>query len=169
MPRSSAVIAFSVIVVGVVYYLMRPVHVVHDPHTSAVLVTGASSGLGKHAAEELDRLGFTVFAGARKDSDGATLREEGSSRMVPVILDVTKPAQVHTNPLPLTPARFSWLVLCLVLQIDAALDTIQAECRQRGVALIALVNNAGVAIPKAMAQATPEDVRCLRRGHYYRA
>lgn len=89
--------------------------------------------------------------------------------MVPVILDVTKPAQVHTNPLPLTPARFSWLVLCLVLQIDAALDTIQAECSQRGVALIALVNNAGVAIPKAMAQATPEDVRRLRRGHYYRA
>lgn len=35
----------------------------HDPAKSAVLVTGATSGLGKDAALALDQLGFTVFAG----------------------------------------------------------------------------------------------------------
>ena len=42
-----------------------------DDHASkkAVLVTGASSGIGKSIAMDLAKRGYYVFAGARKDKD----------------------------------------------------------------------------------------------------
>ena len=43
----------------------------------AVLVTGASSGMGRACALRLDRAGFTVFAGVRKEKDALSLRESG--------------------------------------------------------------------------------------------
>ena len=55
----------------------------------AVLVTGASTGIGRACAESLDGIGFTVLAGVRKDSDADSLRRAGSERMRPVLLDVT--------------------------------------------------------------------------------
>ena len=42
----------------------QPTFVVHGP-PGAVVVTGASSGIGEHAAIELATLGYTVFAGVR--------------------------------------------------------------------------------------------------------
>lgn len=57
--------------------------------TGAVLVTGASSGMGKACALRLSQAGFTVFAGVRKERDAQMLKQEGSSRLIPVILDVT--------------------------------------------------------------------------------
>jgi len=59
------------------------------PSTGAVLVTGASSGMGKACALRLSQAGFTVFAGVRKERDAQMLKQEGSSRLIPVILDVT--------------------------------------------------------------------------------
>jgi NADP-dependent 3-hydroxy acid dehydrogenase YdfG len=55
----------------------------------AVLVTGASTGIGRACVEHLDRLGFTVFAGVRKESDAESLRVAGSARTQPLLLDVT--------------------------------------------------------------------------------
>lgn len=55
----------------------------------AVLVTGASTGIGRACAEHLDVLGFTVFAGVRKQSDADSFREAGAARIQPVMLDVT--------------------------------------------------------------------------------
>jgi NAD(P)-dependent dehydrogenase (short-subunit alcohol dehydrogenase family) len=60
----------------------------------AVVVTGASSGIGRACALHLDSLGFDVLAGVRRRVDGDALRLEGSSRLVPVILDVTDPATI---------------------------------------------------------------------------
>jgi len=42
----------------------------------------------------LDRLGFTVFAGVRKEADAEALRGAGSDRLKPVTLDVTEPGQI---------------------------------------------------------------------------
>lgn len=53
----------------------------------AVLITGASTGIGRACAEHLVGLGFTVFAGARKQSDIDSLREAGTH---PLTLDVTE-------------------------------------------------------------------------------
>jgi NAD(P)-dependent dehydrogenase (short-subunit alcohol dehydrogenase family) len=55
----------------------------------AVLISGASTGIGRACAEHLDGLGFTVFAGVRKQSDADSLRGAGSERTQPLMLDVT--------------------------------------------------------------------------------
>ena len=65
-------------------------------HSSgAIVVTGASSGIGKHAALALDTAGFTVYAGVRKESDASLLKEERPS-LRPLIIDVTKQEQVDS-------------------------------------------------------------------------
>ena len=53
------------------------------------MVTGSSTGIGRACALHLDRLGFKVFAGVRKEADGERLRAEASERLEPLILDVT--------------------------------------------------------------------------------
>lgn len=58
-------------------------------HDKAVLITGASSGIGEACALHLDGLGFTVFAGVRREEDADMLKTRASSRLTPVILDVT--------------------------------------------------------------------------------
>lgn len=88
---------------------------------AAVLVTGASTGIGEACALHLDRLGHRVFAGVRRASDGERLRAAASTRLSPIALDVTDAAQ-----------------------IDAAAAGIGRAVGERG--LQGLVNNAGIAI-----------------------
>lgn len=87
----------------------------------AVLVTGSSTGIGKACALHLAARGNTVFAGVRKDADGAGLVQAAKGRVVPIILDVTDAGAV-----------------------DAAAKTIEAEVGDAG--LSGLVNNAGIGI-----------------------
>jgi NAD(P)-dependent dehydrogenase (short-subunit alcohol dehydrogenase family) len=60
----------------------------------STLITGASTGIGAACALHLDRLGFRVFAGVRREADGEALRRRASSRLRPVFLDVTDPAGI---------------------------------------------------------------------------
>ncbi|MGH2833690.1 MAG: SDR family NAD(P)-dependent oxidoreductase [Solirubrobacteraceae bacterium] len=83
----------------------------------AVLITGASTGIGRACAEHLQRLGFTVFAGVRKQSDMDLLGEAGTH---PLMLDVTESES-----------------------ISSALRTVD-EVAPLG--LVGLVNNAGIAV-----------------------
>jgi NADP-dependent 3-hydroxy acid dehydrogenase YdfG len=55
----------------------------------AVLVTGASSGIGEATALLLDLQGMRVFASVRKPEDAEKLRQTGSERLTPVMLEVT--------------------------------------------------------------------------------
>ncbi|HSA62445.1 MAG TPA: SDR family oxidoreductase [Nitrospiraceae bacterium] len=55
----------------------------------AVLITGASTGIGAACALHLDRLGFVVYAGVRKSQDGVVLQQQGTARLTPLPLDVT--------------------------------------------------------------------------------
>ncbi len=59
-----------------------------------VLVTGASSGIGRATVLRLDWAGWKVFAGVRKEEDAAALRAEGSERLEPVMLDVLDPEAI---------------------------------------------------------------------------
>ena len=85
-----------------------------------VLVTGSSSGIGRATALELDRRGFIVYAGVRRESDAEDLKVNASPRLTPLILDVTKPDQL-------------------------AAVTRQLASRHRETGVDALVNVAGVA------------------------
>jgi NAD(P)-dependent dehydrogenase (short-subunit alcohol dehydrogenase family) len=87
----------------------------------AVLVTGASKGIGEACALLLAREGFRVYAGVRRAEDGEALQQHGVGDVVPIILDVTRDDHVA-----------------------AAAERIGDEMGGRG--LQALVNNAGVAI-----------------------
>ncbi len=53
-----------------------------------VLVTGASSGIGRATVRRLDAAGWKVFAGVRKEEDAAALRAESSGRLEPLLLDI---------------------------------------------------------------------------------
>src|SRR5919204_4783282 len=87
----------------------------------AVLITGASTGIGEACALHLDRLGFTVFAGIRKEADGRALQAKASPRLTPLALDVTDQGQV-----------------------TATVQTIESSLGAGG--LWGLVNNAGIAV-----------------------
>jgi NAD(P)-dependent dehydrogenase (short-subunit alcohol dehydrogenase family) len=99
----------------------------------SVLVTGASTGIGRATTLRLDAAGWRVFAGVRRESDAESLRESGGERIVPLILDVTDPAQ-----------------------IAAAAQRIEAEADGR---LDGLVNNAGIAVPGPLETLPLEDFR----------
>jgi NAD(P)-dependent dehydrogenase (short-subunit alcohol dehydrogenase family) len=94
-----------------------------------VVITGASTGIGRATALRLARGGFDVLAGVRREEDGAALRGE-DGRIEPVLVDVTDAGQV------------------------AGL----AE-RVAGAPLAGLVNNAGIAVAGPLEGIPLDDVR----------
>jgi NAD(P)-dependent dehydrogenase (short-subunit alcohol dehydrogenase family) len=58
--------------------------------TLSVVVTGASTGIGKATALRLAVSGWQVFAGVRSDKDGDQLSREGGQQLTPIHLDVTE-------------------------------------------------------------------------------
>jgi NAD(P)-dependent dehydrogenase (short-subunit alcohol dehydrogenase family) len=99
----------------------------------SALVTGASTGIGRASALRLDRGGWRVFAGVRREADAEDLRAAASERLVPLILDITDAGQ-----------------------IAAAAQRIGEE---GGGGLDGLVNNAGVAIPGPLETLPIEEFR----------
>jgi NAD(P)-dependent dehydrogenase (short-subunit alcohol dehydrogenase family) len=61
--------------------------------SGTVVITGASTGIGRVTALHLARSGFDVLAGVRREEDGAAVRSE-DGRIDPVIVDVTDAQQV---------------------------------------------------------------------------
>ena len=55
----------------------------------SAVVTGASTGIGRACALALQRSGWQVFAGVRKESDANDLAEAAPSGLTPLLLDVT--------------------------------------------------------------------------------
>lgn len=99
-----------------------------------VVISGASTGIGAACALHLDRLGFTVFAGVRREADGVALKAEASPRLQPVLLDVTDAAS-----------------------IDRARQLIAGLVREAGLA--GLVNNAGIAVAGPLEAVPIPDLR----------
>ncbi|MDP9226546.1 MAG: SDR family oxidoreductase [Actinomycetota bacterium] len=89
--------------------------------TRSVVITGASTGIGRACALHLDGKGWHVFAGVRKPEDGVALKSLASKRLTTVMIDVSEKASIS--------------------QAEAA---IRESLEQVGLA--ALVNNAGITV-----------------------
>lgn len=100
----------------------------------AVVVTGASSGIGEACALRLDRRGFTVFAGVRKADDGEALKSQASPRLSPLMIDVADDASIAN-----------------------AAKTVGDAVGASGLA--GLVNNAGVVLPGPLEYLPIADLR----------
>ncbi len=100
----------------------------------SVLLTGASTGIGRASALRMDAEGWRVFAAVRREEDAAALREAGSERLVPVMLDVTDAGQ-----------------------IAAAAERVAGEVGETG--LDGLVNNAGIAVLSPLETIPVDDFR----------
>ena len=61
-----------------------------------VLITGASSGIGRACVSRMIEAGWQVFATVRKAEDAARLRSVGNGQVVPLLMDVTDHASVRT-------------------------------------------------------------------------
>jgi len=55
----------------------------------SIVITGASSGIGRAASLRLALHGWRVFAGVRKDSDAQALGSDSQGRLETILLDVT--------------------------------------------------------------------------------
>lgn len=99
-----------------------------DSQRPAVLVTGASAGIGRKVAERLAAEGYYVFAGARKEQDLKAL--DAMPNVRGVRLDVTSPTDVA-----------------------AAVELVRGSGRP----LHGVVNNAGVAVVDPVLSTRDED------------
>jgi len=96
--------------------------IAREPKT--VLVTGASTGIGRATVRRLAARGHRVFAGVRKDADADSIREDaarlsGTGALKPVQLDVT---------------------------VSEDIEALAEEFEGDGIQLDGLVNNAGIVV-----------------------
>jgi NAD(P)-dependent dehydrogenase (short-subunit alcohol dehydrogenase family) len=121
-------LARLIIVAVLVIGLPASAYAEQETKIKSVLVTGASTGIGRHLSETLASSGYHVYAGARKDKDLAELN--AITNITAVRLDVTKQDE-----------------------IDAAVAFIEGK----GTGLYALVNNAGIGNGGVIAETPIED------------
>jgi NAD(P)-dependent dehydrogenase (short-subunit alcohol dehydrogenase family) len=98
----------------------------------AVVITGASTGIGKVTALRLSQAGFAVFAGVRKEADAEALKRE--MKVTPILLDVTNETHIRD-----------------------AVTLMQAAVGDAG--LYGLVNNAGIAVAGPLEFLQLSDIR----------
>src|SRR5215475_5076259 len=103
-----------------------------DHNQKAILVTGASTGIGRKITERLASDGYFVYAGARKEED---LKALGAIKNVQAVrLDVTN-----------------------TQDINAAVEAVT----KGGRGLYGLVNNAGIASRGSFAEMKPEEFELM--------
>jgi len=128
-----SIIALSLLLVFATYH--QPV-VASDQ--KAVLVTGASTGIGREIAETLARDGYFVYAGARKQKDLDALN--AINNIQAVRLDVT-----------------------VQEEIDAAVETV----KEGGKGLHGLVNNAGIYVGGPLIEVDVDEIQWLMDVNVY--
>ena len=101
---------------------------------STVVVTGASSGIGRACVLYLAQRGFRVFAGVRRPADAEALYRMGGGAVVPLAIEVTAPEV-----------------------IAAAADEVRAAVGFSG--LDGLVNNAGIGTTSPVEYLSAEELR----------
>ena len=99
----------------------------------SVLITGASSGIGRTIAADLSRSGHQVFASVRKEADAEALRS-AIPEIVPVVFDVTDSQGIQQ--------AFSFI-----------------QARRRPELPFSIVNNAGIAVAGPLEDLSNQDLK----------
>lgn len=99
----------------------------------SVVVTGASTGIGRGCARVLTDKGFRVFGSVRKRADAERLALELGANFTPLLFDVTDSAAIR-----------------------AAADQVRAALGSE--ALAGLVNNAGIAVAGPLLYIDPDEL-----------
>ena len=102
----------------------------------AVLVTGASSGMGLACALQLARAGYHVFAGVRKEQDALALKQQASAPLTPLFLEVTDADSIAEAATLVTKtvgeAGLAGLVNCAGIGVTAPMELLPiAELRRQ--------------------------------------
>jgi len=100
----------------------------------SVVITGASTGIGRASAKLLLDKGFRVFGSVRKQADADRLKGEFGTNFTALLFDVTDEAAV----------------LAAAREVRAALN---------GETLAGLVNNAGIAVPGPVLELSADEFR----------
>lgn len=100
----------------------------------AIVVTGASTGIGRAAVAKAVREGAHVFASVRKEADAEGLKAEFGAAVTPLLFDVADESAVRAG----------------AAQVAQALG---------GRKLFGLVNNAGIAVPGPLLHLDTEDLK----------
>ena len=122
--------AFFLLLAAFMYVGPGNVHADEGDGQKAILITGASTGIGRNMAETLAAAGHFVYAGARKQADLDAL--SAIENIQGIRLDVT-----------------------VQEEIDAAVETIRNEGR----GLYGLVNNAGVSVSGPLIEIDEDDMQ----------
>ncbi len=105
-----------------------------DSLDRAVVVTGASTGIGRAAVATAVAQGAHVFASVRKQADADSLKQEFGDAVTPLLFDVADEAAVRAG----------------------AAQVAQALGNRR---LFGLVNNAGIAVPGPLLHLDTDELR----------
>ena len=98
----------------------RKEYVTHEK--GAILITGASTGIGRHAVETLAKEGkWVVYAGVRKSADAQELNGLKIPNLRPILLDMSDDKSITTAHAKVT-----------------------SELNKEGLPFVGLVNNAGL-------------------------
>ena len=100
----------------------------------SIVVTGASTGIGRSITEMLIPKGFHVFGSVRKQADAERLKSDLGVGFTPLTFDITDEAAVY-----------------------AAAKQVREHLK--GETLLGLVNNAGIAVAAPMLYLKPNDFR----------
>lgn len=119
-------------------------YVVHK--NGVIVITGASTGIGRHAAEHLATLGYQVYAGVRKESDIQDIINMKNPNLFPISLEVTSSESIAD-----------------------ARKKIESVLANTGLPLVAVVNNAGIAFTEPVETIKMSEVRKIFDVNYFGA
>lgn len=108
----------------------------------SVVITGASSGIGRSCVVRMNRAGWQVFATVRKESDRDKLRNNFGTNVYPVLMDVE-----HAS------------------SISSAAREIESQLSGRG--LDGLVNVAGIGMVRPIEYAPMQDFRQIFEVNFF--
>jgi NAD(P)-dependent dehydrogenase (short-subunit alcohol dehydrogenase family) len=92
----------------------------------AVLITGASRGIGRAASLRLTRAGWDVYATVRRPEDAEALRAEAGERLHPLELDVASEDQIAALG-PELPERLDAIVNNAGIVVSGPLESLSYE------------------------------------------